>query len=250
MNEKFSYLIVEDEQLSRETLLKKIELCSIPDIVCVGMASNALEALMLAKLSPPDFMLLDINLPGKNGFTLIEELNHEKIFPQIIFTSAHVEAHILLHALKKSPFTYLVKPIDLDELEVAIKNVCLRLRNEKRISNTKVQKIRLNAYNGPVFLTVSQIMMVKSELHNSRVYLNDGETVLLNQNLGSFDENHPFSSNPFYKADRSTIINLDFVEQFFLKKGECKLRAGNFTLLTKISQKGMQKMIELFELRQ
>jgi len=132
MDGKISYLIVEDEQLSRETLLKKIELCSIPDIVCVGMASNASEAFMLAKLSPPDFILLDINLPGKNGFALIEELNQLKIFPQIIFTSAHVESDILLGALKKSPFTYLVKPIDLDELEVTIKNVCLHIRDEKK----------------------------------------------------------------------------------------------------------------------
>jgi len=93
-------------------------------------------------------------------------------------------------------------------------------------------------------------MLVKSELHNSRVHLNDGDTILLNQNLSSFDEKHPLSLPPFYKADRSTVINLDYVEQFFLKKGECKLRAGSFTLHTEISQKGLKKMIELFELRQ
>jgi two-component system, LytTR family, response regulator len=250
MDRKIRYLIVEDEQLSRETLLKKIELCSVPDIVCVGLASNASEALLLSKLCPPDFVLLDINLPGKNGFTFIEELNNQKIVPQIIFTSAHIESDVLLGALKKSPFTYLVKPIDLDELEAAIKNVCLRIREEKNLTSASAQKIRLNAYNGPVFLKAEQILMVKSELHNSRVHLSDGETVLLNQNIGSFCEDHPLSSPPFYKADRSSIINLNYVEQFFLKKGECKLRAGNYTLLTEISQNGMKKMIELFERQQ
>jgi len=72
MEQKLKYLIVEDEAKSRETLLQKIEMCNIPNIVCTGMAANSTEAMMLAKLTPPDFILLDINLPGKNGFELIK----------------------------------------------------------------------------------------------------------------------------------------------------------------------------------
>jgi len=131
MDKKIKYLIVEDEEKSRETLLKKIQLCNLPEIVCTGMAANASEALMLAKLTPPDFVLLDINLPGKNGFEMITEFQSEGIFPEIIFTSAHTENDILLKALKQFPSSYLVKPIDMDELETAIKNVC-RLAKKKQ----------------------------------------------------------------------------------------------------------------------
>ena len=246
MEGKISYLIVEDEQLSRETLLQKIEFCNIPDIVCVGMASNATEAIMLSKLTPPDFLLLDINLPGKNGFTLIEELNQLNIFPLVIFTSAHTESDILLNALKKSPITYLVKPIDLDELETAIKCVLQEVK-EKGKQNIHCQKIKLNAYNGPVYLKAEQILMIKSELRQSKLFCNDGEPILLNQNIGSFTDDHPLNTLPFFRADRSTIINLNFVEQFHPKKGECIIRSGNKTIKASVSQNGIKKMMEIIE---
>lgn len=246
MEGKISYLIVEDEQLSRETLLQKIEFCNIPDIVCVGTASNANEAVMLSKLTPPDFLLLDINLPGKNGFELIEELNQLNIFPLVIFTSAHTESYILLNAIKKSPINYLVKPIDLDELETAIKFVCRQVK-DKNIQSNQNNKIKFNSYNGPVYLKAEQIYMVKSELHQSKLFCNDGESILLNQNIGSFTNGHPLSILPFFRADRSTIINLNLVEQFYPKKGECIIRSGNKTFKASVSQNGIKKMMELIE---
>jgi two-component system, LytTR family, response regulator len=246
MERKINYLIVEDEEKSRETLLKKIEMCNITDIVCTGMAANASEAILLSKLTPPDFLLLDINLPGKNGFELIAELNSMAIFPQVVFTSAHTESDILLNALKKSPVTYLVKPIDLDELEEAIKNVCALLQKDKP-GYSGNHKIRLNGYFGTLFLSPDQIMMVKSELHQSKLYSNDGGTIQLNQNIGSFDEVHPLSTPPFYRADRSTIINMNYIEQFLFKKGECTLRSGNNVIVAEVSQNGLKKMMELIE---
>jgi two-component system, LytTR family, response regulator len=241
-----NYLIVEDEEKSRETLLKKIEMCNIPDIVCAGMAANASEAVLLAKLTPPDFLLLDINLPGKNGFDLIAELNGLNLFPKVIFTSAHTENDILLKALKKSPVTYLVKPIDLDELEEAIKNICSSISKENQ-HQEPIQKIKLKAYNGPLFLKPDQILMIKSELHQSSLFCNDGECILLNQNIGTFDNDPVLSVLPFVKADRSTIINLNYVEQFFPKKGECTLRADNNIIVAAVSQNGLKKMMELIE---
>jgi two-component system, LytTR family, response regulator len=246
MERKINYLIVEDEEKSRETLLKKIEMCSIPDIVCTGMASNASEAILLAKLTHPDFLLLDINLPGKNGFELISVLNSLTIFPQVIFTSAHTESEILLNALKRSPVTYLVKPIDIDELEEAIKKVCSTIRKDN-LPREAIQKIKLNAYNGPLFLSPDQILMIKSELHQSKLFCSDGECMLLNQNIGSFDKDPVLCALPFVKADRSTIINLNHVEQFFPKKGECTLRADNNVIVAAVSQNGLKKMMELIE---
>jgi len=237
---------VEDEEKSRETLLKKIEMCNIAEIVCTGMAANASEAILLAKLTPPDFLLLDINLPGINGFELIVELNSNNIFPQVIFTSAHTESDILLNALKKSPITYLVKPIDLDELEEAIRNCCSTIIKNSPQQDA-IQKIKLNAYNGPLFLSPNQILMIKSELHQSKLFCNDGESILLNQNIGSFENDPILSALPFFRADRSTIINLNHVEQFFPKKGECTLRAGNNLIVAEVSQNGLKKMLELIE---
>jgi two-component system, LytTR family, response regulator len=246
MEKKITYLIVEDEEKSRETLLKKIELCQICEIQCAGLAGNTSEALMLAKLSPPDFLLLDINLPGRNGFELIQELNKINIFPRIIFTSAYTESDILLNALKVSPVTYLLKPVDIDELCKAIRDVCESLKTEKS-DNWPKMKIRFNAYFGPLFLLPDQIMMVKSDLHQSNVYVNNGDVIQINQNIGTFEKDHPLSKMPFCRVDRSTIINIMLVEQILLKKGECTLRTGDHILSAKISRSGLTRIMELID---
>jgi two-component system, LytTR family, response regulator len=247
--DKIKYLIVEDEEKSRETLLKKIQLCNLNDIICTGMAATASEALMLAKLTPPDFVLLDINLPGKNGFELLSELQREGISPEIIFTSAHTENDILLKALKKFPSSYLVKPIDMDELETAIKNVCILVLNKNSLHIVVYSKIKLNSYHGPIYLNPEQILMIKAEANHSKLFLDNGDTLQLNQSIATIERDSNLNEPTFYRADRSTILNLNYVEQFYPKKGECTLHCGNVVVIAELSQNGLKKLIEKIETR-
>lgn len=241
MEKKIKYLIIEDEEKSRETLLRKIEMCGIENIICTGMASNANEAIMLAKLNPPDFLLLDINLPGRNGFELIEELNQLNIFPQVIFTSAHTESGILLGALKKSPINYLVKPIDLDELEDTLISLCKKSIPE---GNSKLQRIKLQGSMGPIFTHINEIVLIKSDGHYCNLFLENGENTRLFQNISSIEKIAELSNYPFLKADRCNIINIERIEGIYNKSKECVLRRRNDTIIIKISKEGLKKVIE------
>ena len=247
MDKKIKYLIVEDEEKSRELLLKKIQMCNIPDIICCGLASNATEALLLAKMTPPHFILLDINLPGKSGFDLIRELEKEGIQPEVIFTSAHTEKEILLKALKHSPVTYLVKPIDLDELEEAITKVCSNIQITK--TENEIQgKIRFQGNLGPLYITPEQLLVIKAEAHYSRIFLENGKEILVSQSISEIEQVNllPFSKF-FIRPDRSTILNLSKIVSIHIKKNECIISRGNETLNVKISENGLKIVLKAMD---
>lgn len=243
MKEKIKYLIIEDEEKSRETLLKKIQLCKVPDIVCVGLAANANEAMHLCKMNHPDFLLLDINLPGKNGFELLTDLGNAGIQPAVIFTSAHTENHILLNALKHAPVNYLVKPIDIDELEEALLKVSSQLNTMVYNSDNLGTKIRLQDCYGPLYIEPDQIMLFKADQHYALLTLNNGESILLVQSIAVVLRNGNLNFPPFYKADRSTILNLAYVEHIHHKKRECVLRCNNIKTSTTIADMRINELI-------
>ena len=247
MDKKIKYLIVEDEEKSREVLLQKIQMCKIQDITCIGMATNATEAILLSKLTPPDFVLLDINLPGKNGFDLIRELNDQGISPEVIFTSAHIEQGILLNALKHSPITYLVKPIDIDELEEAIKKVCSRIRTDLS-ENEILGKIRFQGSLGPVYILPESILYLKADAHYSRLFIENGKEILINQSISELERGIllPFS-RLFIRPDRSTIVNLCKIIEVHTKKNECIFRNGTETFVVKISETGIKILLKAMD---
>ncbi len=247
MDKIIKYLIVEDEEKSRELLLKKIQLCNIPGIACTGMAANAKEAMLLSTMTPPDFILLDINLPGKSGFELIHELELEGITPEIIFTSAHTEKEILLGALKHSPVTYLVKPIDLDELEEAILKVCSRIRNTSNEPDFP-GKIKFQGNLGPVFILPEHLIIIKAESHYSRLYVENGKDILINQSISEIEkEVLTLFPHLFIKPDRSTILNLSRLVSIHIKSNECILSKGNETISVKISANGLKLVMNAMD---
>lgn len=249
MDKNIKYLIIEDEEKSRELLLKKIQMCDIPGITCVGMAANASEAILLAKMTPPDFMLLDINLPGKSGFDLIRELETIGITPEVIFTSAHTEQDILLHALKQSPVTYLVKPIDLDELEEALRKVCGRNRATV-YDNDKPDKIRFQGNLGPVYIAPETLLFIKAEGHYSRLFFDNRKELIVYQSISELERGNllPFSKL-FIRPDRSTILNLSKISSIHTKINECILTMGDETIQVKISENGIRILLKAMESR-
>lgn len=235
MEKKIKYLIVEDEEKSRETLLKKISLCNFLNIECMGLAANATEAMFLSKMNRPDFLLLDINLPGKDGFELLTDMRKEGIEPAVILTSAHTENHILLNALRHAPANYLVKPIDIDELETAIHKLCEQINNTVKQKTAMAGKVRFQNCYGPIFLNQEQIMAIKAEQHYSILTLNNGEAVMLLQSIANIEREANLAFPPFFKADRSTILNLNFVESIHVKKNECILRNNDNKVIISIA---------------
>ncbi len=108
-------VIIEDEQKSRDMLadiLKK----NFPQIAILGLAKNVAEGVELIQTLKPNLLFLDISMPDGTGFDVLEKVQGAKF--DIIFTTA-TDKHAL-KAIKYSACDYLLKPIDIDDLKVAI----------------------------------------------------------------------------------------------------------------------------------
>lgn len=242
-NKPINYLIVEDEEKSRLTLLQKLKICNLPEINCIGLASNAEEAMFLSENTAPDILLLDINLPGKNGFELLVDLNNAGIEPIVIFTSAHTENQILLEAMKHAPLNYLTKPIVIGELENSIKKACLNVKKLRANSNENNSKLKFQCLSGPVYILPSQLISIKADQHYAILTLLNNDSILLLQGFGKVISNEILSNFPFYKADRSTLVNLDHVEKIVIKKCECIFNGESKKIIQPIASKKIRELI-------
>ena len=111
-------IIIDDEQNARENLkLILDDFC--PDLEVVGEAGSADEARTLIADLNPDLLFLDINMPGEDGFELIESIENKTF--SVIFITAHNQ--FALKALKAGAIDYIEKPIDIEALQVAVAKV-------------------------------------------------------------------------------------------------------------------------------
>ncbi|HEC30941.1 MAG TPA: response regulator, partial [Deltaproteobacteria bacterium] len=131
---KYSILIVDDETTFRKSVnrfLKKhyhtIE------------AADGHRALELAKTIRPELVLLDIGLPDMSGLEVLEKLKETEHPPAVIMVTAYDQVKDVVHAMKLGASNYLVKPIDIDEFDVAIKNALETVSLKKEIEGLKGQ---------------------------------------------------------------------------------------------------------------
>jgi two-component system LytT family response regulator len=113
-------IIVDDEHGGRNALRSILK--SMDEVLLVGEASNADEAKILILEEAPDLVLLDIEMPFKNGFDLLSEIPKRTF--EVIFTTAYDSYAI--KAIKFSALDYLLKPIDPEELKVAVLRACVK----------------------------------------------------------------------------------------------------------------------------
>ncbi len=201
-------IIVDDERLAREGL--KTLLAEISDIELVGEASNADEAIDLVDKLKPQLMFLDIEMPEKNGFDLLEELIET---PFVIFTTAYNE--FALKAFEVNALDYLLKPIEMPRLKEAIarvkkfiiENGSIRV-DERKLEETDQVFIR----DGEKcwFVKLNEIRMIESAGNYAKIHF-DKYQPLIHKTLNALDER--LSPSLFFRANRQQIINLQYIEK-------------------------------------
>lgn len=218
-------IIVDDAHQARKLLRIFLQEIS-PEISVVGEAENVEDALTLIHQENPDFVFLDIEMPGKSGLELFEELQTRAFDGEVIFTTAYNEYAI--RAFKLSAIDYLLKPIQVEELQKAIQKA-IATQNLKQsaaryhalMSNLQenapgVVAIPLNY--GYEYVEVQDIEFVEAERAYSYIHFRSGSQKLVAKNLGYFEDvlqHLPF----FLKAHRSFLVNIRQVKGF-QKKGE------------------------------
>lgn len=125
-------LIVDDEALARRGLAHRLK--SISDIEIVGEAQNGREALELIRERKPDLVFLDIQMPGINGFGVVQQLDIETM-PIILFLTAYDE--YAARAFEVNALDYILKPIDEERLHHALEKVRANLSQKRALKQKR-----------------------------------------------------------------------------------------------------------------
>jgi len=118
-------LVVDDEELARLRLKSLVAECGDPAAVVVGEAANAAQALVWLATRNCDLLLLDVQMPGRDGTQLAAELRTRSPAPAVVFVTAHPEH--ALQAFDLEAVDYLTKPVKRERLQAALRRVAQRL---------------------------------------------------------------------------------------------------------------------------
>ncbi len=220
-------ILIDDEDLSRQEM--RHLLTAYPDIRIVDEAVNAAEALAKIRQHRPELIFLDINMPGKNGFELLDELDES---PRVVFVTAYDE--FAVRAFETNALDYLLKPVRPERLQKTIESLRESLQTSPQAEPRAERPGQLrpdslvfikdgdNCY----FVRLNDIFLFESEDNYIRVYFGANKP-LHRKSLNLLEEKLP--PDLFFRANRRQIINLSFItgiEPFFNGSLRVTLRGG------------------------
>ncbi|MDP2159981.1 MAG: LytTR family DNA-binding domain-containing protein [Flavobacterium sp.] len=221
--QKIKSVIVEDESAAREALKNYLaKYC--PQIEIIGEAQNSREAIPLLHELQPQLVFLDVEMPFGNAFDVLEGC--KDLHFETIFVTAFSEYS--LKALNQSAAYYLLKPISIEELILAVNKVQQQLmkqelfnRNQIIVQNFREPKIEkqqviLPTLEGFEVVKMEEIVRLRGNGNFTDIHLSDGTKKMVCRFLKHFDEMLDF---PFMRVHKSHVINLNFVKSYHKSLG-------------------------------
>ena len=227
-------VIIEDEQKSLDLLRDLID--SGEQAKVTGSSSNPEEAAGLILSLKPDVVFLDIKMPGKSGFEVLDELSvSNSVDPVIVFTTAYDE--FAVKAFEYAAFDYLLKPIDPERLAASMKR-CAAIKQNATVSQpgllkNVLKKLIFRNISGIVIIDPSDIVFVEAEGNYSSFRLSDGRKETVTVSVGKVEEK--LSPGMFFRTGRTFIINLRFLKKINTRKRECILYSNGLEFKCDIS---------------
>jgi two-component system, LytTR family, response regulator len=216
-------VIIDDDQLARRGLKRILEQ-NFKEIQIMGEADSVASGLALINEVDPDLVFLDIEMPDGTGFSLLEQLTDINF--KVVFTTSYSDYAIT--AFKYSAFDYIVKPVLIENVRSTISriNEIPILQEKQRVevlkknlnrSNDGDQTIALPEINGFTIVKVKDIFRCEGERNYSRIFFNNGTSVLVSRTLLDFD--NLLVPHGFFRIHRSHLINLKNVNRYLKTDG-------------------------------
>ncbi len=201
-------IIIDDERLARKELRSLLD--QHRKIEIIDEAVNADEALQKIHEKRPNLIFLDIQMPGKSGFDLLEQLDY---VPEVIFTTAYDE--YALKAFAVNALDYLLKPIEDDRLRDSIDKVSEKLdKEEPNISDdgvlTENDQVFVKDGEKCWFITLKDVRYFESVGNYVKVHFDSNRPMIL-KSLNNLEKK--LDSKTFFRANRKHIINLRWIQK-------------------------------------
>ena len=199
--------IVDDSRLARAELREMLK--SIESAQLIGEAVDTESARQLIESEKPDLVLLDIHMPGKDGFALLDELDH---VPAVIFVTAFDE--FALRAFEVNALDYLLKPVTPERLQRALAKFDAQEKTDADSAPPRVrgrsERIFLRDGDRCWFVRLAEVRLLSVEGNYTRVHFGK-EKPLLGRSLQYLEER--LDPSVFFRANRQQIVNLDWIER-------------------------------------
>jgi two-component system LytT family response regulator len=214
-------VIVDDSSTSRVTLEKTLNVNFRDKFHVVALCESVDIAIIAIKKFKPELVFLDIEMPDKNGFDLLKEI--ELINFEFIFTTSHPEYAI--KALQAEALDYLIKPVNTNDLILAIERFEIKLSKKPTLNNIiqpeqdsmpngneVLKKIALPTENGYEFLKINSIIYCEASSNYCRIICVDGKEILLAKTLKNIQQLLP--TDLFQRIHKSYLVNLNYIARF------------------------------------
>ena len=242
--EKIKAIIVDDEPEAQD-LLKGIITDEFPEIEIRGIASNVDQGIEQIIKHKPNLVFLDIQMPKKNGFELLHELQNLDINPTIIFTTAYDE--FAIDAIRHSAFDYLQKPIKLNELERTI----ARYKNEQEPNDFKQQsklvlefvrkpRIKFNTRSGFVLVDPEEVLYCLADANYTDIFLSNNEEITVSYSITTVQQ--MFSNSEYVRCGRSHLINTRYLVNVNRKERSCTFSVNNNQIKITLTKQGVRDL--------
>jgi len=212
---KTTCLIVDDEKLARD--LVREYLLQYPELELLGECAKGTEAVEKINSLKPDLIFLDVQMPGMNGFDVLEEIEHE---PYVVFITAY-DQHAI-KAFEKNAVDYLLKPLDEERFRTAINRAIKRQGLEQSNMEELMESLRPErkaAYDSHLFvqkseklfnLLVEDILFLEAS-GDYTVITTKNDQYVSSSGIGRLEE--LLSPDTFFRVHRSTIINIHHLKE-------------------------------------
>lgn len=215
MSHKIRAVIIDDISDNRAVIA--ILLKDHADIELCGMADNADSGIQLILEHLPHVVFLDVEMPGKNGLELLEELKKSGYSPHIIFTTGYY--NYAIQALRQQAFDYLVKPINEDDLRQSITRLRIALQHNHTDRDVMLYgkttlsaaRMRFNTRTGFVLLNPDEIVYCKAALNYTEIYLHEKEMELVSVQIGRISP--LLEGTSLKRVGKSYIINTIHIKE-------------------------------------
>ncbi|MEO2051538.1 LytR/AlgR family response regulator transcription factor [Flagellimonas beolgyonensis] len=202
---KIRAVIVEDSRLARNELKELIN--QHDDLLIVGEAENVDAGVELIQNERPDLLFLDINMPEKDGFELLEMLDE---VPITVFTTAYDEYAI--KSFEYNALDYLLKPVSAKRFDQALEKVRVKLdesRNTHKAKKlTESSQIFIKDGEACWLVKIGEISLFEIVGNYTRVFFGDQKPMLY-KSLNQVEEKLP--EDCFFRANRQQIVNTNYV---------------------------------------
>jgi two-component system, LytTR family, response regulator len=243
-------LIIDDEADGRNALRIAIERY-FPEVSVKGIYESAEKGLEAIRISSPDLVFLDVQMPYMSGFDLLKKVSPFQF--EVIFVTAHDQYAI--KAIRFSALDYLLKPVDIDDLRAAIEKAKERLHLKNthhqyqsvfhniQHKSGKVERLAIPTQGGIDFFNTADIIFCEATGSYTQLIMTNKQKQLVSRNLKDFESF--LTDSGFCRVHHTYLINLRHVQKYIRGEGGYVIMTDNHCV--DISRRKKEEFLQLLD---